>query len=102
MGPRGHIRPVEVAWRAHSSMPADGERREAHLADAAVGGAEMRPGCRKRSALWKVGNRSFQAEHALSTWERAITWTDEEMVVGQEREAGDPLQKPRLIRAQTR
>ena len=40
-------------------------------------------GLPKGSALWKVGNRSFQVEHVLSTWEREITWTDERMVVGQ-------------------
>ena len=34
------------------------------------------------SALWKVGNRSFQVEHVLSASEREITWTDERMVVG--------------------
>jgi hypothetical protein len=32
-------------------------------------------------ALWKVGNRSLQVEHVLSTWEREITWTDERMLV---------------------
>ena len=36
----------------------------------------------KGSALWKVGNRSFQVEHVLSAWERGITFTDERMVVG--------------------
>jgi hypothetical protein len=33
------------------------------------------------SALWKVGNRSFQVEHVLSAWEREITWTNERMMV---------------------
>ena len=36
-------------------------------------------GLPKGSALWKVGNRSFQVEHVLSAWEREITWTDERM-----------------------
>ena len=35
----------------------------------------------KGSALWKVGDRSFQVEHVLSAREREITWTDERMVV---------------------
>jgi hypothetical protein len=39
-------------------------------------------GLPKGSALWKVGNRSFQVEHVLSAWEREITWADEKMVVG--------------------
>jgi type IV secretory pathway VirB4 component len=38
-------------------------------------------GLPKRSALGKVGERSFQVEHVLSAWEREITWTDERMVV---------------------
>jgi hypothetical protein len=37
-------------------------------------------GLPKGSALWKVGNRSFQVEHVLSAREREITWTDERMV----------------------
>ena len=39
-------------------------------------------GLPKGSALWKVGDRSFQVEHVLGAWEREITWTDERMVVG--------------------
>ena len=39
-------------------------------------------GLPKGSALWKVGNRSFQVEHVLSAFERGITWTDERMVAG--------------------
>jgi hypothetical protein len=34
------------------------------------------------SALWKVGNRSFQVETVLGAWEREITFTDERMLVG--------------------
>jgi hypothetical protein len=33
----------------------------------------------KGSALWKVGQRSFQVEHQMSAWEREITYTDERM-----------------------
>jgi hypothetical protein len=36
----------------------------------------------KGSALWKVGQRSFQVEHYLSRREREITYTDERMRVG--------------------
>ena len=36
----------------------------------------------KGSALWKVGQRSFQVEHCLSRHEREITYTDERMAVG--------------------
>ena len=36
----------------------------------------------KGSALWKVGQRSFQVEHLLSAREREITYTDERMAVG--------------------
>jgi hypothetical protein len=36
----------------------------------------------KGSALWKVGQRSFQVEHLLSRREREITYTDERMRVG--------------------
>ena len=39
-------------------------------------------GLSKGSALWKVGQRSFQVEHCLSAWEREITYTDERMRVG--------------------
>ena len=35
----------------------------------------------KGSALWKVGNRSFQVETVLGAREREITFTDERMVV---------------------
>jgi len=35
----------------------------------------------KGSALWKVGQRSFQVEHYLSRREREITYTDERMAV---------------------
>jgi len=37
-------------------------------------------GLPKGSALWKVGDRSFQVEHVLGAWEREITFTDERMV----------------------
>ena len=43
----------------------------------------------KGSALWRVGNRSFQVEHVLSAREREITWTDERMV-------GQPLGAARV------
>jgi hypothetical protein len=36
----------------------------------------------KGSALWKVGQRSFQVEHSLSRREREITYTDDRMAVG--------------------
>jgi hypothetical protein len=36
----------------------------------------------KGSALWKVGQRSFQVEHYLSRREREIAYTDERMAVG--------------------
>ncbi len=36
----------------------------------------------KGSALWKVGNRSFQVEHVVGAREREITWTDERMEMG--------------------
>jgi len=36
----------------------------------------------KGSALWKVGNRSFQVEHVLSAREREITGTNERMEIG--------------------
>jgi len=36
----------------------------------------------KGSALWKVGQRSFQVETVLGAREREITFTDERMVVG--------------------
>jgi hypothetical protein len=55
------------------------------------------------SALWKVGNRAFQEEHVLSAFEREVTWTDERDGGGaREGGQGGPLQKPRLIRVQTR
>ncbi|TMC09508.1 MAG: hypothetical protein E6J41_10535 [Chloroflexi bacterium] len=44
--------------------------------------ASLPKGC----ALWKVGQRSFQVEHTLSAFERQVTYTDERMAVGPERE----------------